>query len=108
MKPLPRASKVVLAIILSVHLILIGLCFGVAIYDPERGGLAPVFAYLTDLPASWVFIRIARLMAPSSYDARRVVEAVTFAALGSIWWFLLVSIVSRTITTAVRAFKHAP
>ena len=73
-----------IAVALAVmHLVLVALCFGAAIQRPERSGLAPLFVFFADMPASFIIepIRHALDAASHSYTGRLLVDAAVYSEI---------------------------
>jgi hypothetical protein len=84
--------KWVIVVVVMLHLGFVALCFGAAILNPERSGLAPVFVYLADLPASF-FCEVLRHRlhdwGPEDYYGRLGMDAFVYAVVGSAWWVVV-------------------
>jgi hypothetical protein len=66
------------------------LIFGLAIHDPDRMGLLPVFMLGLDIPVSIGFNVLRNALHPdTSVTANLMVDAAVFTTLGSLWYYLL-------------------
>jgi len=64
-------------------------CFYGAIFNPYLAGLAPIFVYAADLPASLLCEIIDNAVRHSftrSYSANLIVDGVAYAFIGTLWW----------------------
>ena len=106
--PLPSSMKLIAPAVVLLHLALVVLCFGAAICQPERCGLWPRCLLTADYPASLAAVEVCGLVhdlgGVHSYTSGLVADAVVFAVVGSVWWFLLGWVVVRVVRTfATRA-----
>jgi hypothetical protein len=95
--------KIAIALVV-VHLVVVGVCFGSAIWRPERSGLAPLFVLFADMPASLIIepVRHALDAASDSYTGRLLVDAAVYSVIGTVWWFCVGSVVGWIISSFFR------
>jgi hypothetical protein len=88
----------------TIHLVLVALCFGAAIYRPERSGLAPIIVLLADMPASLAFEPLRHSLHDLSegYTTRLLLDASVYAVLGTVWWFVIGMILAWIFSTLLR------
>jgi hypothetical protein len=88
----------------TIHLVLVALCFGAAIYRPERSGLAPVIVLLVDMPASLAFESLRHSLhgLSGSYTTRLLLDASVYALLGTVWWLVIGTILAWIFSTLLR------
>jgi hypothetical protein len=94
---LTTKNRIVL-IVLGLHLAFVILCFGAAIMNPERSGLAPIIIATVDIPAYYLIDLVrpfAHTLAPESYAWRLIVDGFLFSLIGSLWWFFVVNVLNR-------------
>ena len=85
MSPDAKAKRIVVLVFIALHSVLVLLCFGAAIVQPERSGLAPIFVVRADLPASWAIAWISRSFRGVVSDYL-LLDAAGFGILGALWW----------------------
>jgi hypothetical protein len=88
----------------AIHLVLVALCFGAAIFRPERSGLAPVFVLLADMPALLAFEPLRYILHGFSdnYTTRLLLDAGIYAVLGTAWWFVIGAFFAWIFSTLLR------
>ena len=96
-------TKIALPLV-AIHLVLVALCFGAAIYRPERSALAPVVVFFADLPASLAFepLRHSLHRFFESYGSRLVIDAGVYAVLGTVWWIIIGTVLAWIFSTLLR------
>ena len=88
----------------TIHLVLVALCFGAAVYRPERSGLAPVIVLLADMPASLAFepLRHGLHGFSENYTTRLLLDGGVYAVLGTAWWFVVGTTLAWIFSTLPR------
>src|SRR5205807_3767176 len=83
-------TKIALPLV-TIHFVLVALCFGGAIYRPERSALAPVIVFFADMPASLAFepLRHSLHGFSESYTSRLLFDASVYTVLGTVWWIIV-------------------
>lgn len=96
-------TKIALPLV-AIHLILVALCFGAAIYLPERSALALVIVFYADMPASLAFepLRHSLHGFSESYGSRLVIDAGVYAVLGTVWWITIGTFLAWILSTLLR------
>ena len=84
----------------AIHLVLVALCFGAAIYRPEHSGLAPVIVSVADMPASLAFERLRHVFHSfaGSYTTRLLIDGCIYAVLGTAWWLIIGAFVAWIVS----------
>ena len=96
-------TKIALPLV-TIHLVLVALCFGAAIYRPERSALAPVIVFLADMPASLVCepVRHSLHSVSENYTSRLLLDAAVYLVLGTVWWIVVGAILAWVFSTLRR------
>jgi hypothetical protein len=90
--------------LVTIHLVLVALCFGAAIYRPERSALAPVVVFLADMPASLVFepLRHSLHSVSENYTSRLLLDATVYLVLGTVWWIIIGTVLAWIFSCVLR------
>jgi hypothetical protein len=101
-------KKRLVLIVLSLHLAIVLLCFGLAIINPERYGFAIINVFIIDAPVTALGVLILRIIHYISVFAHQIsalphstlapfgtwlIYFLYFSIMGSLWWYLLVDII---------------
>ena len=80
------------------------MCYGSAMYRPERSGLAPLILVFADMPASLALepLRHGLHGLSDSYTTRLLVDAGVYAVLGTAWWFAIGALFAWVFSSIVR------
>src|ERR1051325_1139245 len=98
MTPSAKARlKLSCVVVASLHLLLVLLCFGAAIWGQWRDAeWSPILVYFADMPASFLIGALRSLLhgaLSDGYIPSLLLDASLFAVIGTAWWVLIVQVV---------------